>query len=149
MPSVGNPNTLARLVTRLRALTPTSARRWGTLTPHEMLCHLGDAADSVLTRGRGGHARRRPLVKWIALYTPLPWPRGVRTLPSVNPREDGTKPTDFDTDRDRAIEGLANVARATPDALPDSHSIFGAMSAEDWYRWAYRHTDHHLRQFGL
>ena len=27
------------------ALTP---RRWGTLTPHEMLCHLDDAAEMVL-----------------------------------------------------------------------------------------------------
>jgi hypothetical protein len=38
---------------------------------------------------------------------------------------------------------------APPTALPANHAVFGAMTATDWYRWAYRHTDHHLRQFGV
>jgi len=28
------------------------------------------------------------------------------------------------------------------------HPIFGGMSERAWLRWAYLHTDHHLRQFG-
>ena len=28
------------------------------------------------------------------------------------------------------------------------HAMFGTMSPEDWMRWGYLHTDHHLRQFG-
>jgi hypothetical protein len=33
--------------------------------------------------------------------------------------------------------------------LPAGHGRFGTMTTRDWHRWAYRHTDHHLRQFGL
>jgi Protein of unknown function (DUF1569) len=29
------------------------------------------------------------------------------------------------------------------------HPVFGAMTARDWNRVLYRHTDHHLRQFGV
>jgi hypothetical protein len=29
------------------------------------------------------------------------------------------------------------------------HPVFGQMSESAWLRWAYVHTDHHLRQFGL
>ena len=28
------------------------------------------------------------------------------------------------------------------------HPFFGAMSPNQWLRWGYLHTDHHLRQFG-
>ena len=48
MKAVANPVVLRSLVARLHALRPESGRRWGTLTPDEMLCHLGDAAAMVL-----------------------------------------------------------------------------------------------------
>jgi hypothetical protein len=147
--SVADAAVLADLERRLMALQPDAIRRWGTLEPGEMLCHLGDATASVLARPGGKPGPRRSLVRWIALYSPLPVPRGLTTLPQVDPRRDGTKPTDFEHDRARAIAGLRAVAAAPPDALPAAHFAFGAMTAEDWYRWAYRHTDHHLRQFGV
>jgi hypothetical protein len=49
----------------------------------------------------------------------------------------------------RAIAGIDGIAAAAPDALDPAHGLFGTMSLRDWQRWAYRHTDHHLRQFGL
>jgi hypothetical protein len=29
------------------------------------------------------------------------------------------------------------------------HAIFGPLSEQEWMIWAYRHSDHHLRQFGV
>lgn len=150
MSSITQPHVLARLIARLEALRPDTRRRWGTLTPGEMLCHLGDATNSVVIREPPAHPpSRRPLRKWIALRSPLPWPRGVNTIPSVDPRVDGTRPGDFEADRRRAIEGLRTLLNTPPDKLSPKHTMFGRMNADDWYRWAYRHTDHHLRQFGL
>lgn len=148
MKTIDQPTVLAELTTRLRALRPDTASRWGVMTANEMLCHLGDASASVLRGGREPGPRRY-LYKWIALYSPLRWPRGLRTPASVDPRRDGTRPADFERDRTRAIAGLRALAAATPDALPASHSRFGRMTARDWRRWAFRHTEHHLRQFGL
>jgi hypothetical protein len=151
MTTVATPEALAQLIARLGELRPDSPRRWGTMTPGEMLCHLGDAAALILGRaGSGsGAGRSRPLVKWIALYSPVPWPRGAKTAPQINPRVAGSKPGDFEKDRDRAVEGLRALASAPATAFPSTHAFFGAMTARDWQRWAYRHTDHHLRQFGL
>src|SRR5688500_6883863 len=39
--TVTDPDVRASLIARMSALTTDSARRWGRLTAHEMLCHLG------------------------------------------------------------------------------------------------------------
>jgi hypothetical protein len=49
----------------------------------------------------------------------------------------------------RAVAGLEGIASAKPETLEAVHGFFGTMSVTDWQRWAYKHTDHHLRQFGL
>jgi hypothetical protein len=151
MKTVADPRVLGALTGRMRALQPGSRRRWGTLTPHEMLCHLGDAAAMVVgTRPRREPVRvaGRPLLKWLGLWTPIPWPHGWKTNPMHDPKADGTRPSQFAADLERAIAGLQGIA--TPAGpLEPVHGVFGAMSVLDWQRWAYRHTDHHLRQFGL
>jgi hypothetical protein len=148
MSSIEDPQTLAELVQRLEALRADAPRRWGTLTPGEMLCHLGDAATRVLARPAEPAAPLRRLRKWVALRSPLPWPRGARTAPTIDPRAEGTRPTDFEHDRRRAIAALQAVAQASSGQLHGAHALFGRMNPSDWKRWAFRHTDHHLRQFG-
>ncbi len=152
MKTVADPAILNDLLARLRALRPDSPRRWGTLTPHEMLCHLGDATAMVLRQRPAvppSPIRARPLMRWVGLWAPLPWPRGYPTRPSLDPKAEGTRPGDFEADRERAIAGLKGVAGAAPGDLVPAHGAFGTMSLRDWHRWAYRHTHHHLRQFGL
>jgi len=152
MKTVGDSVVLEALVARLRALEPASVRRWGSLTPQEMLCHLDDAAAMVLrTRPRTQHiaGRSRPFLKALALWSPIRWPHGIRTSPMNDPRADGTRPSSFVQDLDRALAGLRGIASASPATLESVHVSFGTMSLADWQRWAYKHTDHHLRQFGL
>lgn len=153
MRTIADDQTLSSLVERLRQLRPDTPRRWGTLTVGEMLCHLGDAHESVLgiriPPGPPPSAVPRPVLKWMVLYAPVPWPKGAKTRPGVNPRIDGTRPGDFEKDRERAIASLKGLAVAAPTTLSARHFMFGPMSARDWYRWAYRHVTYHLRQFGL
>lgn len=151
MKTVADPEVLSSLVGRLTALTPDSRRRWGTLTPHEMLCHLGDATDMVLgvrPRKRPIRLRRRPVMKLFWLWLPVPWPHGVSTNSMHDPRREGTRPSDFARDLARAIRGIQGLAVAAGDLEP-GHGMFGVMSRRDWQRWVYRHTNYHLRQFGL
>ena len=153
MKTIADEKILNSLVERLRQLSPDTPRRWGTLSPGEMLCHLGDANESVLgTRIPPGpipSGAPRPVLKWFALYTAVPWPKGVKTRPGVDPKIDGTRPMDFELDRERAIRTLKALAVAEPNTFPAHHFMFGPMSARDWHRWAYRHFAHHLHQFGL
>jgi hypothetical protein len=151
MRTVADPVVLRSVRARLEALEPGSRRRWGTLTPHEMLCHLGDAAAMVLrTRPRALPLapRSRPVLKFFVLWSPVRWPRGWATNPMQDPKAGGTRPSTFAADLDRAIGGLEGIASAGAGTLEPVHGLFGTMSVADWQRWAYKHTDHHLRQFG-
>lgn len=151
MKTVADSAVRQSLVSRLHALRPDSARRWGTLTPHEMLCHLGDAAEMVLLirpRTEPVRQRRRPFFRLLALWSPLRWPQGLATNPMHDPRALGTRPSEFARDRARAVARLEGIA-STTGTLEPAHGTFGVMSREDWQRWAYKHTDHHLRQFGV
>ena len=150
--TIADPTVLNALVEHLGALRANSGRRWGTLTPNEMLCHLGDAFEMVLRiRPRIvpiSRRRRKHAAYWIGLWSPLPFPRDFPTNPEHNPRDQGTRPTDFDRDRARVVAALRGLA-APSGGLEPIHGAFGPMSRRDWQRWAYKHADHHLRQFGL
>lgn len=152
MKTIAHSLVLRDLTTRLAAVTPESQRRWGTLTAQEMLCHLGDAAEMVLLvrpRDRPVLQRQRSIVRLLGLWTPFRWPHGWRTNPLHDPRLAGTRPSVFAADLQRAITSLEGLAVARPDSLEPAHGFFGTMSVLDWQRWAYKHTDHHLRQFGV
>lgn len=153
MKTLAEPRVVVDLVTRLERVGPDSERRWGTLTAAEMLCHLADCSRSLLgatTRSQPVRANGRPVLKWIALASPIPWPKGrIRTRPEVDPRAGGSRPQLFESDRARAIEGVRALAGAAASAFPTTHFMFGAMTPGDWRRWGYLHTDHHLRQFGV
>ena len=94
MRTIAEDQTLSSLVERLSRLLPDTPRRWGTLKAAEMLCHLGDAHESVLgTRippGPPASGVSRPFLKWIVLYVPVPWPKGAKTRPGVDPRIQGS-----------------------------------------------------------
>jgi hypothetical protein len=66
-----------------------------------------------------------------------------------DPRDQGTRPSDFSKDLARLLGAMDALAAATEGSLEPAHGLFGTMSTRDWQRWAYRHTDYHLRQFGL
>lgn len=150
MRTVGDPRVLADLERRLRQVTPDSQRRWGKMSPHEMCCHLGDAVEWVLGRRENvpmPPRRFRRLSKWLGLWAPMPWPHGFPTNPRHDPQAQGTRPEVFSADLERALSSLRDLAASTGGLRPE-HAVFGELSVRDWHRWAYRHTDHHLRQFG-
>ena len=89
------------------------------------------------------------MLKLIALWSAMPWPRGRPTNPMHDPRAEGTRPSLFANDLARLLAGLDTLAAAPEGSLEPAHGLFGTMTTRDWQRWAYRHTDYHLRQFGI
>ena len=152
MKSLARARDRDEILRRLHAVRPDSARRWGRMTAPQMVCHLADAfrmatgEQPVTSRGV---PLPRAFVKWFALYVPLRWPEGILTSPEIDQALGGTKPGDFAQDVARVetqIEIVIGEARALG---RQAHPVFGRMSGADWLRWAYVHTDHHLRQFGV
>jgi hypothetical protein len=142
----------AELVGRLRNTRQDCVRRWGRMTVHQMICHLSDSFRMALGQKHVRDAStvvKRTLVKWLALYLPIRWRPGILTVPEVDQESGGTRPIEFATDLLDTEALLTLVAsRAGATEWPD-HPVFGRMSEGNWLRWAYLHTDHHLRQFGL
>jgi hypothetical protein len=141
---------LADLLRRLQTVRPDSAARWGRMSAHQMICHLGDAmlvATGQKSASPASGPLQRTVVKWIALYLPVRWPPGIPTRPEIDQLAGGTKPQDFVRNVQEVETRLRQFAEAQQPACPP-HPIFGSMSRTAWLRWAYLHTDHHLRQFG-
>ena len=150
MKTLSSANDLEKICRRLADVRPEDARRWGSMSAHQMLCHLSDAfayplgERDVAAVPRGAIARG--LFKWFALHVPIQWPPGVRTPPEVDQRVGGTPPGDFEADRTILLRRVREFAGTSgPDG---AHPLFGPMTGEDWMRWGYLHSDHHLRQFG-
>jgi hypothetical protein len=139
------------LLRRVRTIRPDSVRRWGRMSARQMLCHLNDSF-CMATGERPVHRtpplRQRTIIKWIALYLPVRWPPGIVTVAEVDQEQGGTKPGDFAADAARLEALIERVSTQTMGFVWPSHPIFGTMSAAEWLRWGYLHTDHHLRQFG-
>ena len=139
------------IVRRLGALRPGSERRWGRMSAHQMVCHVGDAfrmalGEKAVTPASG--LLQSTIVKWIALYVPRPWPSGLDTVPEIDQVLQQPLPCgEFASDLRDAITLLGRMAALRGHRWP-RHPIFGRMSEADWLRWGYLHTDHHLRQFG-
>lgn len=114
-----------------------------------MLCHVADSFAAVLGDRpfvRADTWWTRNVIKWAALHTSLPWPPGIPTRPEVDPRRAGTKPGEFEHDRERVLELLRRFILS--DSQERRHPTFGEMNRREWLLWGYGHVDHHLRQFG-
>lgn len=152
MKTLDEPAVVAAVRERLRAVEPGSPRRWGTLSAHEMLCHLGDSFATALGERPVEDAEswfRRTAVKRLALWAPIRWPHGVATQRQADPKREGTRPTVFAADRQRVEEKMDDFRARAEGGGYGRHPMFGAMSTRDWLRWGYLHCDHHLRQFGV
>lgn len=142
----------AEILDRLRQVRPDSVRRWGRMSAHQMICHLADSFRMVTgqkTVRLDTSLLKRTIVKWIALYVPLPWLHGIRTRPEIDQECGGTRPADFAADIAQLEALLELVTAETSSREWPSHPVLGRLSERDWLRWGYLHMDHHLRQFGV
>jgi len=152
MATLANPSEKQALLDRVSQLRPDSARQWGRMSPHHAVCHLNDSFKVVM----GERPTKlvdtlvsRTLFRFIALHTSMPWPKGVPTGAAVDQERGGTKPTEFARDVN-ALRSLIARFTATPrDFTIRRHPFFGPLTDREWMHWAHRHTDHHLRQFGV
>ncbi len=121
------------------------------MTVAQMVCHCTDAFLLPLGERPAKRAKTPPiplgLYKWIALNTPMQWPKGIKSVPEMIQGLGGTPPTDFVADRVALLRVLDRFAERRGSGWPP-HPFFGEMTAAEWLRWGYLHSDHHLRQFG-
>jgi hypothetical protein len=118
-----HPEARAEILRRIEPLTPRSERRWGRMTPHQMVCHLSDACRAALGDRRVpviGTLWERTVITWLAIHTNVKWPQSVRTVPEADQEIGGTRPTEFARDVDELrglIQRLVARKRSSQDTI--------------------------------
>ena len=88
-----------------------------------------------------------PPVRWLVIHV-MPWPKGkIPTTPEFQSTKPGTWASDVQAWQASYDRFLAHARK--PGATWPRHAGFGHMPSAEWARLFWRHTDHHLRQFGV
>jgi hypothetical protein len=119
------------IIARLQAVRPTSPRLWGKMSVHQMVCHLTDGFRMYM-----GLKPVRPvpvpyprsLLKWIALWVPIPWPKGFKTAPELDQRAGGTPPVEFDNDLRELMSFVGSVMRPPRDFQSSSGNLIPTLA---------------------
>jgi hypothetical protein len=137
----------ARLMARLAALTADSQARWGKFTVTGMVCHLRECARMASGELAVPDACKKlfqtfPL-KHLILYV-LPFPKGAPTAPALL----AASPEEFEAGMRQLAHELDTFLHEDQRPAP-AHPLFGPLTRKEWGTLVYKHTDHHLRQFGV
>lgn len=147
MRTVWNDADYRSLLARLDRLTPETAARWGKFTAPQMVCHLADclkmATGELPVPSKNLPIRFTPLKQLIIYW--LPFPKGAPTAPQVIARKAEHWQAEVDLLRNE-LNAFAKRGASGP-FVP--HPAFGELTPRAWGVLVYRHTDHHLKQFGV
>jgi len=134
---------------RLSTVRSDSQRCWGSMSAHQMICHLSDSFRVALGEKRVSPSTtlfKRTIYKWAALWVPLQWPHGIKTRPEMDQQQSGTRPAEFASDVEKLRTLFKQFCGWKGEFAP--HATLGQLSKTERMRHAYLHMDHHLRQFG-
>ena len=152
MKVLSDPACCQELRSRLAMVRADSPSLWGKMNACQMICHLNDSflgviGEKAMEVPRGFSVW--PVLKYVALYAPMQWPKGVATRPEFDQLAGGgTPPAQFEADMRSLLSTMDRFGRSPRDFEFRPHPMFKVMSEGQWMRWGYRHVDHHLRQFG-
>jgi hypothetical protein len=147
MGSILNEADRTAISNRLRSLSVSSDRRWGTLDVTGMLQHLRRSALMCVGELSVPSANKRAFhkfpLKQLLLYV-LPFPKGAPTAPALKPVDAAS----FEEERAALLELLERIGTGLREGMGPDHPLFGPLSWREWGVVTYKHSDHHLKQFG-
>lgn len=150
MGNILNKKVHEEIKNRLADLKRDDLPLWGKMNVGEMLCHAADqvkmAMGEIISEDKSTFFMRT-VVKNLILAGMKP-PKGkVETLAEINPHKLGSKPVNFESDRDYLLRKIEDFIVCDEKVLKP-HPVFGPLSKNQWGKLVYSHLDHHLSQFG-
>jgi hypothetical protein len=147
MGSILNEADRSAIVNRVRSLSVSSTARWGTMDVTGMLQHLRRSALMCLGELSIPSANKRAFqmfpLKHLILYV-LPFPKGAPTAAELKP----VGAASFEEERAALLELLERIGTGPREGMGSDHPLFGTLSWREWGVATYKHSDHHLKQFG-
>jgi len=133
---------------RAQRVTAESTPRWGKFNATGMMAHITDSLRMALgdlpVKSKKLPLRFKPVRHVIIYY--LPMPKGAPTAPELIARCSSAV---LDDEKKAFAELLNRVAAVPPGTKLNDHPAFGDLSYDEYGALIAKHTDHHLRQFGV
>jgi hypothetical protein len=131
---------------RIGRLASDTPPRWGRMSVAQMLAHCAEVQEVMNGKPLEGTPwllrLAGPLIKRAVLGR-RPYPNGVKTHPQYLQ----TSEKRFEPEKRRLLKALDEFHAAGAEGA--RHPLFGPMSADEAGWGAFKHLDHHLRQFGV
>lgn len=140
----------AETIHRIEQLRPDTQPQWGKMNVAEMLAHCCVPFEFVYT---AKFEKIGPIKKFLlkALVKPRavnenPYPKSMGTTPEFIV----AKKQDFKRQEERLVAFIKKFQNEGKNAFEGrDYRNFGKLTAQEWNNLFYKHTDHHLTQFGV
>jgi hypothetical protein len=150
MKSIFEKEAFNEISSRLDNLSPQSQAKWGKMDVNKMLRHC----QKPIKLAFGEEKVEKPnffmrlLIRLMkpTLYNDKPWKHGLPTA-----REFVIKKSENFEAEKLTLKALVKRMHESSSYFEPSrtHPIFGKMKSWMWGQSAYKHLDHHLKQFGV
>jgi len=147
MGSILNDDDRTAILQRISSVTSASAPRWGQMDAKAMLTHLKQSALMALgelpVAGKGKRVFQVFPIKHLILHV-APFPKGAPTAPELLVPD----PASIDAIQSELVSLVERIGVGPREGDGPVHPLFGRLSFREWGVATYKHTDHHLKQFG-
>jgi hypothetical protein len=148
MSTLADVATRAATIARIARLAPDTVPAWGRMSAPQMLAHCADAlrmayGDLPCAPKRVPFAQLG-VVKWLMLNI-IPFPKGAPTARELVARP----PVAWGDEREAVVGLVERFAHESARTSWPPHPLFGPLTGAEWGKLAWKHLDHHLRQFGV
>jgi len=149
MNSIYNKASNEALIARINSLTPESKSIWGKMSVDQMLVHCKLATDVAFGKQ---DLKINFLIKLLGkILKKKVFYGGEMSKNSPTPKE-FIITGHHDLEKVKA-ELIVNISRFASEGKKSiktmNHPFWGKMTYQDWDALLWKHTDHHLKQFGV
>ena len=147
MGSILNDDDRTAICQRIGSVTSASVPRWGRMDAKAMLTHLKQSALMALGELPVACKSKRAFqvfpIKHLILHV-VPFPKSAPTAPELLVPHAAS----VDAIRSELVSLVERIGAGPREGEGPVHPLFGRLSFNEWGVATYKHTDHHLRQFG-
>ncbi len=146
MKTIFDAKTVAEMTARIHSLQADSPAQWGQMDAYQMLKHC--TMSEEMFQGKKTYQRLfiGKLFGGMALKSILKDDKPLQKNQPTHPEMKVTGTGNFQAEKDKWIALLQ--AYTSSQVKEFIHPFFGKMTSQQIGTYVYKHTDHHLRQFG-
>jgi hypothetical protein len=137
-----------QLKARIRKISASSPRKWGKMTPDQMLWHCCEPIECAVGRKPYGKMMSMPLPgSWIRfMLLNVPWIKGrTPTAPAFQAKGS----YDLEAERTRLLGLIDQLAALDITGQAPTHPMFGENSIAYQSKLQVKHIAYHLEQFSV